>query len=118
MYEFILEMNKTCPQHLQISAHLIEYAFFKCQSSTSNSKTIHYLSEVPVAVDVLLLVTILQLVVLDVEPESLHDAGPRLCVDTQQTSQAWVQFVLRWLEKRRQQKKKGKQGVRQLTAKC
>lgn len=42
-----------------------------------------YLSEVAVAVDVLLLVTVLQLVVFDVEPKRLHDAGPCLSVHTQ-----------------------------------
>lgn len=56
-----------------------------------------YLSEVAVAVDVLLLVTVLQLVVLDVEPESLHDAGSCLRVHAQQTGQPWVQLVLRGL---------------------
>lgn len=56
-----------------------------------------YLSEVAVAVDVLLLVTVLQLVVLDVKPESLHDAGSCLRVHAQQTGQPWVQFVLRGL---------------------
>lgn len=61
-------------------------------------KLFHYLSEIAVAVDVLLLVTILQLVVLDVEPESLHDAGPCLRVHTQKASEPWVQFVLRRLE--------------------
>ncbi len=61
------------------------------------SKSFHYLSEIAVAVDVLLLMTILQLVVLDVEPKSLHDAGPRLRVHAQQTSQPRVQFVLRGL---------------------
>lgn len=58
---------------------------------------VHYLFEIAIAVDVLFLMTVLQLVVLDVEPKSLHDAGPRLCVHTQQTSQARIQFVLRWL---------------------
>lgn len=55
------------------------------------------LSKVTVAVDVLFLVTVLQLVVFNVEPESLHDAGTRLCVHTQQTGQTGVQFVLRRL---------------------
>lgn len=55
------------------------------------------LSKVTVAVDVLFLVTVLQLIVFNVEPESLHDAGTRLCVHTQQTGQAGVQFVLRRL---------------------
>lgn len=59
----------------------------------------HYLSEIAVAVDELLLMTILQLVVLDVQPQGLHDAGSRLCVHTQQTSQPRVQFVLRGLRK-------------------
>lgn len=56
-----------------------------------------YLPEVTVAVDVLLLVAVLQLVVLDVEPQSLHDASPRLRVHPQQTGQPWVQLVLGWL---------------------
>lgn len=56
------------------------------------------LAEVAVAVDVLLLVTVLQLVVLDVEPERLHDAGTGLGVHPQQASQARVQFVLWWLQ--------------------
>lgn len=56
-----------------------------------------YLPEVTVAVDVLLLVAVLQLVVLDVEPQSLHDAGPCLRVNAQQTGQPWVQLVLGWL---------------------
>lgn len=58
-----------------------------------------YLSEIAVAVDVLLLVTILQLIVLDVEPKSLHDAGSCLCVHTKQTGQPWVQLILRGLGK-------------------
>lgn len=56
-----------------------------------------YLPEVTVAVDVFLLVAVLQLVVLDVEPQGLHDAGPCLRVHTQQTGQPWVQLVLGWL---------------------
>lgn len=55
------------------------------------------LSKVTVAVDVLFLVTVLQLVVFNVEPESLHDAGTRLRVHAQQTGQTGVQFVLRRL---------------------
>lgn len=61
------------------------------------SKLFEYLSEVTVAVDVLLLMTVLQLVVLDVEPKSLHDAGPCLRVHAQQAGQPRVQFVLRRL---------------------
>lgn len=56
-----------------------------------------YLSEVAVAVDVLLLMAVLQLVVLDVEPQGLHDAGTGLRVHAQQTGQPWVQLVLRRL---------------------
>lgn len=56
------------------------------------------LAEVAVAVDVLLLMTVLQLVVFDVEPQRLHDVGPGLGVHAQQASQARVQFVLRWLQ--------------------
>lgn len=41
---------------------------------------------------------VLQLVVLDVEPQGLHDAGTCLRVHAQQTSQPWVQLVLRRLE--------------------
>lgn len=59
-------------------------------------KLVH-LSEVAVAVDVLLLMAVLQLVVLDVKPKSLHDTGSCLRVHTQQASQTWVQFVLRRL---------------------
>lgn len=62
-----------------------------------HARTAKDLSEIAVAVDVLLLVTILKLVVLDIQPKGLHDAGPCLCVHTQQTSQTWIQFVLRWL---------------------
>lgn len=40
---------------------------------------------------------VLQLVVLDVEPQGLHDAGPCLRVHTQQTGQTRVQLVLRRL---------------------
>lgn len=58
------------------------------------------LSEIVIAVDVLLLVAVLQLVVLDVEPKSLHDAGPRLRVHAQQPSQPQIQFVLRRLCKK------------------
>lgn len=65
-----------------------------------HSKLFYYLSEIAVAVNVLLLMTVLQLVVLDIEPESLHDAGPCLRVHTQKTSQPRVQFVLRGLKKR------------------
>lgn len=61
------------------------------------------LSKVTVAVYVLLLVTILQLVVLNVEPESLHDAGPCLRVHTQQTGQTGIEFVLRGLRTGRKQ---------------
>lgn len=76
------------------------------------SKPFHYLSEVAVAVDVLLLMTILQLVVLDVEPKSLHNAGPCLRVHAQQTGQPWVQFVLRGLrEKRRRRRRRSKEVV-------
>lgn len=57
-----------------------------------------YLAEVTVAVDVLLLVAVLQLVVLDVEPQGLHDAGTCLRVHAEQTGQPWVQLVLRRLE--------------------
>lgn len=41
--------------------------------------------------------TVLQLVVFNVEPESLHDAGTRLRVHAQQSGQTGVQFVLRRL---------------------
>lgn len=60
-----------------------------------------YLPEVAVAVDELLLVAVLQLVVLDVEPQGLHDAGACLRVHAQQTGQTWVQLVLRRLGKGR-----------------
>lgn len=58
------------------------------------SLSVANLSKVAVAVDVLFLVTVLQLVVFNVQPESLHDAGTCLRVHTQQTGQAGVQFVL------------------------
>lgn len=57
-----------------------------------------YLPKVTVAVDVLLLVAVLQLVVLDVEPQSLHDARTCLRVHAQQPGQPWIQLVLRRLE--------------------
>lgn len=69
-----------------------------------HSWTAEDLSEIAVAIDVLLLVTVLQLVVLDVEPESLHDAGSCLRVHTQKASQSWVQFVLRGLVVEHEQK--------------
>lgn len=62
-----------------------------------HARTAENLSEVTVAVDVFFLMAVLQLVVLDVEPKSLHDAGPRLSVHAQQTGQTGVQFVLRGL---------------------
>lgn len=46
---------------------------------------------------------VLQLVVLDVKPQGLHDAGPSLGVHAQQTSQTGVQLVLGGL-------KEGKRG--------
>lgn len=52
------------------------------------------LPKVTVAVDVLFLMTVLQLVVFNVKPERLHDTGTCLCVHTQQTGQTGVQFVL------------------------
>lgn len=76
------------------------------------SNPFHYLSEVAVAVDVLLLMTILQLVVLDVEPKSLHDAGPCLSVHTQKTGQPRVQFVLRGLKKKEEKKSIGAKKVK------
>lgn len=48
--------------------------------------------------------TILQLVVLDVEPKGLHDVGSRLSVHAQQTSQPRIQFVLRGLGRRGKKK--------------
>ena len=62
-------------------------------------KLSNYLFEIAVAVDVLFLMTILQLVVLDIQPESLHDASPSLCMHTQETSKSWVQLVLRGLKR-------------------
>lgn len=61
--------------------------------------TFKYLSEIAVAVDVLLLMAVLQLIVFDIEPESLHDAGTSLCVHSQQSGQTGIQFVLRGLRK-------------------
>jgi hypothetical protein len=52
------------------------------------------LTEVTVAIDVLALVPILQLVVLDVKPQGLHDGSPCLCVHSQQPCQSGIQFIL------------------------
>lgn len=42
---------------------------------------------------------VLQLVVLDVKPQCLHDGSPRLRVHSQQPRQSGVQFILRRLER-------------------
>lgn len=55
------------------------------------------LAEVTIAVDVLPLMSVLQLVVFDVKPQCLHDGSPRLCVHSQQPCQSGVQFILRRL---------------------
>lgn len=55
--------------------------------------TFKYLSEIAVAVDVLLLMAVLQLIVFDIEPESLHDAGTSLCVHSQQSGQTGIDPV-------------------------
>lgn len=60
-----------------------------------------YLLEVLVAVDVLLVVRVLQLVGFDVLPEGLDDAGAGLGVNAQQASQAGVQLKLGGLHRRR-----------------
>lgn len=53
-----------------------------------------YLLEVLVTVDVLLVMGVLQLVGLDILPESLDDAGASLSVNAEQASQARVQLKL------------------------
>ena len=65
------------------------------------------LAEVTVAVDVLALVSILQLVVFDVKPQGLHDGGSRLCVHSQQPCQSGVQLVLRRLGMARRESEEG-----------
>lgn len=62
--------------------------------------SVPYLLEVLVTVDVLLVVGVLQLVGLDVLPESLDDAGAGLRVDAKQAGQAWVQLELGGLRRR------------------
>lgn len=60
----------------------------------TESATTEDLAEVPVAVDVLALVPVLQLIVFDIKPQGLHDGGPCLCVHPQQPRQSGVQLVL------------------------
>lgn len=62
-----------------------------------------YLLEVLVAVDVLLVVGVLQLVGFDVLPEGLDDGRARLRVYPQQTGQPRVQFELRRLEQKEEE---------------
>lgn len=59
-----------------------------------------HLLEVLVAVNVFLIVGVLQLVCFDVLPESLDDGRACLRVDPQQTGQPWVQFKLGRLEQK------------------
>lgn len=74
-----------------------------------------YLSEIAVTVYILLLVAVLQLVVLDVEPQSLHDAGPSLRVHAQETGQTWVQFILRRLKWMREETIELSQRIKQIS---
>lgn len=60
--------------------------------------------------------TVLQLVVLDVKPESLHDAGSCLCVYTQKASQPWIQFVLRGLIKEKYRDKANVGGKKEISS--
>lgn len=60
-----------------------------------------YLLEVLVAVDVLLVVGVLQLVGFDVLPQSLDDGRARLRVDAQQAGQPRVQLELGGLQQSR-----------------
>ena len=57
-----------------------------------------YLSQVLVAVDVLMILTVLQLVCPDVLPQAANDDGPGLCVHAQQPCQARVQLELHRLQ--------------------
>lgn len=52
------------------------------------------LAKVAVTVDVFMLMPILQLVVLNVQPQCLHDGSPGLGVHTEEPSQPRVQLVL------------------------
>ena len=63
---------------------------------TCHTRNAH-LSQVFVVVDKLALVTVLQLVRLDVLPQTVDDDRPRLCVHAQQTSEARVELELAWL---------------------
>lgn len=66
-------------------------------SQASGRPGAHYLLKVLVAVDVLLVVGVLQLVGLDVLPERLDDDRAGLGVDAQKACQARVQLELRGL---------------------
>lgn len=88
------EKNKTV--HL-LNEPIIEVHSADITIINKRSLWIADLSKVTVAVDVLLLVAVLQLVVFNVKPKSLHDTGTCLCVHTQQTGQTGVQFILRRL---------------------
>ena len=57
-----------------------------------------YLSQVLVAVDVLVILTVLQLVRPDVLPQAADDDGPSLCVHAEQPCQARVQLELHRLQ--------------------
>lgn len=59
-----------------------------------------YLLEILVTANVFLFVGVLQLVSLDILPESLDDAGTGLCVDAQKAGKTRVQLKLGWLEDR------------------
>lgn len=94
------------------AVHLLNEPIMEVRSAdipsiNKRSLRIANLSKVAVAVDVLFLVAVLQLVVFNVKPESLHDTSPCLCVHTQQTGQTGVQFVLRRLGTNSNQSVKG-----------
>lgn len=63
----------------------------------ANALALEDLLQVLVQVDELFLLRVLQLVVLDVLPQSLYDRWPCRCVYAQQLGQSHVQFKLRWL---------------------
>lgn len=63
----------------------------------ANALALEDLLQVLVQVDELFLLRVLQLVVLDVLPQSLYDRWPRGRVYAQQLGQSHVQFKLWWL---------------------
>ena len=63
------------------------------------------LLKVSIIVDVLSLMLVLQLVSLDVLPQSVDDDWTGLGVDSQQAGQAGVQLVLWWLNEEKWEEK-------------